>query len=519
VHTARTVKLLKQTHISLPPGVISLLLLFQTHLSTTTTTITSSSSSIMMDMAFLYGLVPAVVESLLIAAAIKTKNRSLARTTLFLALCPLAYVGCVKSREMIDDNNMGLWKGFVGTLAFGLLFQAFGLLVVDGLDEAGLDVNRAPNAVGRPYFVRGVIVAWSARCIGSAAQIKNIFAFPKYYYNNKNNNKNNTASAKRRGSPPTPTRRAFVIRQTAMALWSYLVLDLMDVLAAQESREAMLRKHGNGIEWVAPWGRLSGEQLAARISVGIVPWFMNARVLIDLPYRLLSILAVGSGFSVVEEWPPMFGSVWEAYTIRGYWRYVGGVFFSSLVPFFLVLSPSLPFSANTITPTYLTQKSLASESSLLAHLLEHIHHQKHPGPPETFAAGTVHPHIPRLHLLGALPRRSWLRRGRAPLRGHHDVFPILCLWHHDGGWRPGHWPLLLRRRENPRGGDALSSSSVEKGRRFRLDRVLLRRRLGLVRVSRASGRYGRISVGGSVFRGREAWSAHGAQGIGSPDRC
>jgi hypothetical protein len=40
----------------------------------------------------------------------------------------------------------------------------------------------------------------------------------------------------------------------------------------------------------------------------------------DFQHRVLSILMVCSGISEPEDWPPLFGSVWEMYSVQNLWR-------------------------------------------------------------------------------------------------------------------------------------------------------------------------------------------------------
>ncbi|KAG8420569.1 hypothetical protein J3459_010932, partial [Metarhizium acridum] len=55
------------------------------------------------------------------------------------------------------------------------------------------------------------------------------------------------------------------------------------------------------------------------VLMALFSWFVVARVLIDASYRAATLVAVGLGGSSPEDWPPLFGSMWMAFTLRNFW--------------------------------------------------------------------------------------------------------------------------------------------------------------------------------------------------------
>lgn len=111
-----------------------------------------------------------------------------------------------------------------------------------------------------------------------------------------------------------PRRVRFIARQIAVVAWQYLMLDLVQWVVRE-----------NEIVWNELVAVLLDPAVAARHSwlleaaVNIVVWFVLARLSLDLKWRAVSIFAVALGISEPASWPPMFGSSFEAYTVRNFW--------------------------------------------------------------------------------------------------------------------------------------------------------------------------------------------------------
>ncbi|PGH03898.1 hypothetical protein AJ79_07256, partial [Helicocarpus griseus UAMH5409] len=193
---------------------------------------------------------------------------------------------------------------FAGSLAstpFTLTIHALNILFLNPIDARNPGVN---HSIG--YNLRGIGTRWLA---------KNTPDFPAFYRKHGNiiNSKNGD-----RGEPqPQPHRLPFLLRQSAILIWQYLLIDLCSAASAMQSAEETERLQGAGMEFVIV--HATREQWIARLSTAVVSWFVMSRLLIDSVARLMSVVIVGTGMSRAEEWPPMFGGMGDAYTLRGFW--------------------------------------------------------------------------------------------------------------------------------------------------------------------------------------------------------
>jgi hypothetical protein len=110
---------------------------------------------------------------------------------------------------------------------------------------------------------------------------------------------------------------AFLARQLAVLSWQYLTLDFVFFLPTLQSAEELQHLYGKGLEY--RYLDLTTEQWVARVSSSLLTWLLVTRILVDGWHRTLSIIFVGSGFLRPDAWPPLFGSVWDAYTLRKFW--------------------------------------------------------------------------------------------------------------------------------------------------------------------------------------------------------
>ncbi|KAJ6132950.1 hypothetical protein N7471_008165 [Penicillium samsonianum] len=94
-----------------------------------------------------------------------------------------------------------------------------------------------------------------------------------------------------------------------------LVLDIVQTVSLQQATERDLQEAASlKIEWIVPVG-----QWAERIATHLSIWFVVNRLISDLAYRVLSIFFVGIGLDSPADWPPAFGSMADAFTLRNFW--------------------------------------------------------------------------------------------------------------------------------------------------------------------------------------------------------
>jgi len=221
-----------------------------------------------------------------------TKKNSPVRFIVFLLQVALAYHEYQTSKTW---TSSGFWNSLIGGRAFGVVLKFVAMLFFDGIERADL---YSANGSARS-FLKALSLYSSTRGIATKWETKNVPAFPAYY-----NKKSD------------PERGRFLLRQAAFLAWEYLLLDLFYFFDGRQSTDKLQRLYGNGAEFVVP---ATQEQLGARVTMSLIGWFVVARTTLDDIYRFVSLVAVATGMTPPEEWRPLFGSMWDAYTLRNFW--------------------------------------------------------------------------------------------------------------------------------------------------------------------------------------------------------
>jgi hypothetical protein len=187
------------------------------------------------------------------------------------------------------------YNGFFSSWPFMQSVQLTNLLWIIGINKDELKAKASKGIFITPFGIsqnyRGIRTKW---------QTKNVPAFPAYY-----------------GVGSAPKRGQYLLRQTAFVVWYVLIIDFLDSTASQQSAEEKERLFGPGTEYA--YFNATAEQWVFRVTSSIMSWFLGARAIIDCFYRIYSIVMVGTNLALTEEFPPHFGSMWDAYTIRNYW--------------------------------------------------------------------------------------------------------------------------------------------------------------------------------------------------------
>lgn len=244
---------------------------------------------------------------------------------LLVAICVWQCVSTPMEDYMIRRCWAGLVSGhavlsLVGYIDVALLsrwsFKTRGPATAIALSSSSRDVNekQQKQAAKRPgdnddvdwssWWKRltfGFFVAYSCRHVGTPWQFKNTFRFsnsdPNY----------------------VPSRATFLTQAALKFLLCYLALD---VLTSNSDPE--INKKYFSMQQIPVFRRLhdiSAEELIVRTSTTIVIGIIGVSILV-VNYSLLSFLAVLFGFSEPRDWPPFFGSIFDAYSVRRFWRYV-----------------------------------------------------------------------------------------------------------------------------------------------------------------------------------------------------
>lgn len=205
-------------------------------------------------------------------------------------------------------------------IAFGphFLFDTFDLLCISRVDYQ--DVHSKANKKTDDYddndeYSSGSCVArpkpaipWVAdlilnkRRIRQPGQVKNLPVFDS------------------RNPHKIVSRRELVMfRATRFALF-YLLLDFLST-QLMENAEVKFAIGKENLLYRIVCGELSSSDAAESIG-GIIGFGVSGVMFIIGCHDLGSVLVVGSGLGNVADWPPLFGPITEAYSVRRFWGYV-----------------------------------------------------------------------------------------------------------------------------------------------------------------------------------------------------
>ena len=113
-----------------------------------------------------------------------------------------------------------------------------------------------------------------------------------------------------------PTRAQFLLRTCLRLLTVYLVLDLLTAWGDPDKNPVIY-----SLDLVPTFRRLGEvtvEQLVIRLITTIALW-TSIYCIMTILYSVVSLIAVLSGASEARSWPPVYGSLSNAYTIRRFW--------------------------------------------------------------------------------------------------------------------------------------------------------------------------------------------------------
>lgn len=197
-------------------------------------------------------------------------------------------------------STSGLWNGTCAATNIIYCLHHIDLVILKRADRADLVDASQPTSLQRGVFLKALNLCFSTRSISSRWQIGNVPAFPSYFKDTAN-----------------PGRLSFLWRTAMIFAWQYLILDLADTAIAGQSPEEQEAAYGNGQEYVL--FSATPEQLATRLMTSVAGSFFIGRIIMDFIYRAMTLVAVGSGISKPRDWPPFFGRMRDAYTIRYFW--------------------------------------------------------------------------------------------------------------------------------------------------------------------------------------------------------
>jgi hypothetical protein len=230
---------------------------------------------------------------------IYTEKRSWIRPLAGLIIACLCYLEFLVD---LDFSSSLIYNGVLTGSAFMKFVHVANILYIDGVDLRDLAPKSDTKNIfaALHHFPSALSLPWNIRGIGTRWKTKNVPEWPAFYPNRK-----------------SPNRMAFIARQLAVLSWQYITVDFFSFIPSLLSAEEREHMYGKGLEY--RYLDLTKEQWIGRISSSMLTWFIIARIMIDGVHRILSIIFVVSGLSRPHDWPPLFGSVRDAYTIRNFW--------------------------------------------------------------------------------------------------------------------------------------------------------------------------------------------------------
>jgi hypothetical protein len=213
-----------------------------------------------------------------------------------------AYLAYLEVLAAVDFTPSFLLNGIAASAFFVRWIHHANLLWINPINRRDLPLPEAAKkglSTGLGHLLSAFALTWNLRGIGTKWQTKNIPKWSAFY---------------QPGNPPS--RAAFLARQAVLLCWEYLVLDLLFFLPTLQSVEEQQKTFEKGLEF--RYLGLTAEQWTVRVASTALTWTLG-RIMIQCGHRTLSVIFVGSGLSRPEDWPPLFASIWEAYSLRNFW--------------------------------------------------------------------------------------------------------------------------------------------------------------------------------------------------------
>lgn len=161
---------------------------------------------------------------------------------------------------------------------------------------------RQSRSSATPSGLRQIFIAWcllfNLRNINTSWATKGLPAFSRDY------------------PQRVPSKGEFVRRRIAHSLITYLALDAIFAFLPSPNREIDIPEYKQAL--FSRIGNITLEEIIARPFTVLLPAF-SIYGIFTIPYNIASIAMVLFGYSEPQNWPPLFGSFLDAYTLRRFW--------------------------------------------------------------------------------------------------------------------------------------------------------------------------------------------------------
>jgi len=115
------------------------------------------------------------------------------------------------------------------------------------------------------------------------------------------------------GSPSKQKRAEFLMRRSAVTLLAYLTVDLLtsgpplDLNLVASDKQHLMRP-----------SETASEDIAFRL-IGTISFWISTALWNLIMFNTVAIISVSTGLGRPEDYPPLYGPIRDAYTIRGFW--------------------------------------------------------------------------------------------------------------------------------------------------------------------------------------------------------
>jgi hypothetical protein len=198
----------------------------------------------------------------------------------------------------IRTARSGPNKGALASYAFLITTHLANILCINTIDSEQLKSASPTNSSG---FLSALFLTFNVRGIRTPWQARNVPPFPDFY-----------------PKVHAPRRGVFLLRQAAICTWMYVSLDFYKSISSPYLEDEYWKERLFPIGAEHVYLDATPEQWFIRVAYPIL-FFAVSRIGIDVPQRFLSIVLVGIGIYSPSDFPPLFGSVWDAYSIRKFW--------------------------------------------------------------------------------------------------------------------------------------------------------------------------------------------------------
>ena len=158
--------------------------------------------------------------------------------------------------------------------------------------------NKSKAAGMLSRFLWATASLWNFREVQTPWQIKNIAPFST------------------RNPSYVPSRKVFLLRQTALLVFCYVVLDLFASRPSPDLKDFSIPRQAFFLQL----SEITIEGLMTRLA-STLAMFFNIFCFNTYLYSLVAIICVGLGISDPLNWPPMYDSILKAYSVRHFWGY------------------------------------------------------------------------------------------------------------------------------------------------------------------------------------------------------